>query len=249
LNKDSIQSVLKALHVMELFMVHPAWSITGISSELHYPTSTAHRLVATLEEAGYIYQDHQTKKYYLTIKPYLIGSKAEIVTLLEKRALAPIQKLAQALNESVNVSIAQGIHAITILKADAERQFSAVPHIGDKRQLHATSVGKCLLAYNSNGSYDQFMRSTEPLEVYTKNTITDKSAIIETLDQIRKTGYATDNEEVEEGLTCIGSPIRDKLDNCIAAMSVSIPTCRLEDREKIIAMIKATADEISSTFS
>lgn len=245
LSTGSIQSVLKALQVLELFAQKTQWSLTEISTELLYPTSTAHRLVNTLEEAGYIYQDAESRKYSLTIKSFLIGSKAEIVKILEKRALEPIRRLALELNESVNVSIAQGIHAVTILKADADRQFSAVPHVGDKRQIHATSVGKCLLAFNSNGCRDQLINSSEKLKKYTKNTITDKNRIHESLVQVRELGYAIDHEEVEEGLTCIGAPIFDNSGNCIAAMSVSIPTFRIGDRALLIKRTQETAWEIS----
>lgn len=248
MSDGSIQSVLKALQVLELFAEEPGWSLTEISRELHYPTSTTHRLVMTLEEAGYIYRDHESKKYYLTIKPYLIGSKTKIVNLLKKHARAPIIALSQAMNESVNVSIAQGLFSVTVLKADSERQFSAVPHVGDKGHLHATSVGKCLLAFNSNGCFDQFISSREPLHVYTQNTIKDKNSVLKVLEEVRKQGYATDQEEVEEGLTCVGAPIFDHLDNCIAAMSVSVPTFRLGDKEKIVSMVKATTEEISMKF-
>ncbi len=248
MSDGSIQSVMKALQVLELFAEEPGWNLTEISKELRYPTSTAHRLVMTLEEAGYLYRDHETKKYYLTIKTYLIGSRTKIVSLLKKQAQPPIIKLSQKLNESVNVSIVQGLFSVTVLKADSERQFSAVPHVGDKGHLHATSVGKCLLAFNSNGCFDQFASSQESLHACTKNTITDKRVLLQTLEAVKKQGYATDQEEVEEGLTCIGAPIFDHLDNCIAAMSVSVPTFRLGDRERIIAMVKDATEEISMKF-
>ena len=248
MNNGSIQSVRKALKILELFAVKPAWSITEVSEELMYPTSTAHRLMVTLEEAGYIYREHETKKYYLTIKPYLIGSKTGIVNQLEKRAQSVIQFLAQEINESVNISIAQGIYAVTVLKASPERQFSAVPSIGDKRQLYATAVGKCLLAYNSNGCYDQLMNSQETLQAYTTRTITDRSIITEELKTVRKKGYAVDREEVEEGLTCFGAPIFDEMNHCIAAISISVPTFRIDHEETFIKRTIQTALEIASKF-
>ncbi len=248
MSNGSILSVRKALKILELFAVKPAWSITEISEELTYPTSTAHRLMMTLEEAGYIYRENETKKYYLTIKPYLIGSKTEIVSQLEKRAQSVIQLLAQEINESVNISIAQGIYAITVLKANPERQFSAVPNIGDKRQAHATSVGKCLLAYNSNGCFDQLLNSQEALKAYTARTITDKSVITEELKTIKKQGYAVDREEVEEGLTCFGAPIFDEMNHCIAAISISVPTFRINNEETFINKVLQTASEIASKF-
>ncbi|MEN1759372.1 IclR family transcriptional regulator [Anoxynatronum sibiricum] len=248
MSNGSIQSVLKALQMLDLFAIAPGWNMTDISKELNYPTSTTHRLLLTLEEAGYIHRDVQSKMYYLTIKPYLIGSKTEIVNMLEKLALASIRELAQNLNESVNVSIALGLNAVTVLKADAERQFSAVPHVGDKRQLHATSVGKCLLAYNSNGCYDHLMKSSELLKSYTPNTIIEKKAIEKMGETIRYQGFATDHEEVEVGLTCIGAPIFDQLGNCIAAVSVSMPTFRITDKEAVISQVIKTAGKISSKF-
>lgn len=248
MNTSSIQSVIKALRVLELFTVKPAWSISEISEALTYPTSTSHRLIVTLEEAGYVYRENETKKYYLTIKPYLIGSKTEIVSQLKKRAQHRIQCLVQEVNESVNISIAQGLYAVTVLKANPERQFSAVPHIGDKRKLYATSVGKCLLAYNSNGCLDGLMSSSEALEKYTHSTMVDKKQIMNHIQMVRQKGYAIDREEVEAGLTCYGAPIFDELAHCIAAISLSIPTFRIEDEEKMIQIVKEAASDISSKF-
>lgn len=248
MSSGSIQSVLKALKVLELFAVKCTWSITEISEELSYPTSTAHRLMLTLEEAGYIYREHETKKYYLTIKPYLIGSKTEIVSQLKNRAQTTIQRLAQQTNESINISIAQSEYAVTVLKANPERQFSAVPNIGDKRKLHATSVGKCLLAYNSNGCFDRIMNSSEPLEAYTDKTIRDRQMLKEMLQKVRSKGYAIDREEVEDGLTCYGAPIFDEMGHCIAAVSISMPTFRIGDEDVIIQMLQEAANEISSKF-
>jgi IclR family transcriptional regulator, KDG regulon repressor len=248
MSKESIQSVVKALKILELFTEKPGWSITEIGEKLAYPSSTAHRLIITLEEAGYLYREDETKKYFLTIKPYLIGSKTETVSQLEKQAQRVIQLLAQEINESVNVSIAQGIYAVTVLKANPERKFSAVPNIGDKRQLHATSVGKCLLAFNSNGCYDQLMNSKESLLAYNKRTVTDRVRIGEALNTVRENGFAIDREEVEDGLTCFGAPIFDEMRHCIAAISISVPTFRIEKEKVFIDKVIKTASEITSKF-
>lgn len=248
MNKGSIQSVGKALAILELFTLKPAWGITEISDEMKYPTSTTHRIMITLEEAGYVYQENTTKKYYLTIKPYLIGSKTEIVSQLENRGQSVIQLLAQEINESVNISIAQGIYAVTVLKANPERQFSAVPNIGDKRQVHATSVGKCLLAHNSNGCFDQLMNSKESLKAYTAKTIINRSLLVEALQEIKEQGYAVDREEVEEGLTCFGAPIFDEMNHCMAAISISVPTFRIKNEERFVGKVVETASEIASKF-
>ena len=248
MSNGSIQSVMKALKILELFTEKPAWSITEIGERLLFPSSTTQRLVITLEEAGYLYREQETKKYYLTIKPYLIGSKTEAVSQLEKQAQRVIQLLAQEINESVNISIAQGIYAVTVLKANPERKFSAVPNIGDKRQLHATSVGKCLLAFNSNSCFDQLMNSREPLKAYNDRTVTDRKLIGEYLTSVREKGFAIDREEVEKGLTCFGAPIFDEMKHCIAAISISVPSFRIEDEQLFIDKVVQTASQISSKF-
>ncbi len=248
MSNGSIQSVMKALKILELFTEKPAWSITEIGERLLFPSSTTQRLVITLEEAGYLYREQETKKYYLTIKPYLIGSKTETVSQLEKQAQRVIQLLAQEINESINISIAQGIYAVTVLKANPERKFSAVPNIGDKRQLHATSVGKCLLAFNSNGCFDQLMNSKETLRAYSDRTVTDRKLIGESLKMVRERGFAIDREEVEEGLTCFGAPIFDGMRHCIAAISISVPSFRIQNEQVFIDKVVKTASEITSKF-
>jgi IclR family KDG regulon transcriptional repressor len=100
-----------------------------------------------------------------------------------------------------------------------------VSAVGKRLYAHATGLGKVLLA----GLPDDEVRrrlSRVDLPRFTSNTVVDLDRIVETLRDVRRRGYATDNEEYVIGCRCIAMPVRDARGEVVAAMSVSIPTPR-----------------------
>lgn len=244
------RSVVKATKILGLFKQKDEWGITEIARELSYPGSSVHRLMMSLEEAGYVYKNSVTNKYALGIELFLLGNRVKIVDLLEERAAAYINELAERLNESVHISIVQNDKAMVVLSATSKWQVSVLPDVGQSRRIYVPAVGRCLLAYNSGRCYDQFSQKGEDLIAYNENTITDREEIDRILQEIRKNGYAIDYEEVEKGLICVGAPLFSGKDFCVAAMSCSVPKNRFEGREEIIRdAVLETARQISNALS
>lgn len=243
---DLIASVLKAAAILGLFKHKEEWSVTEIAKALDFPLTTVHRQVSTLIETGFLYQNLSTSRYRLGLEAFLLGSSVEIVHFLEEKAGARIEKLAHELNESVHVSVPDGMESVAVLRVGSTRYLAAMPHLGDRRELHATAVGRCLLAYNCRNCYDAFKCMDLPLTPYTDKTLVDRQRIEQALAEVRTRGYCIDEEEVEEGLICIGTPILSRRGVCIAAMSCSVPKPRyLGNEETIREAVMRTAREIS----
>ena len=249
MSSDHISSVLKAAAILGLFKREGEWSVTEIAQALYLPLTTAHRQVSTLAETGLLYQNRTTSRYRLGLEAFLLGSRVEIVRLLEETVGARIEKLAHELNESVHVSIPDGTESVAVLKAGSSHYLAAMPQVGDRRELHATAVGRCLLAFNCQNCYDAFRFMERPLAAYTGRTLVDRREIDRALQEVRAHGYSIDDEEVEEGLVCIGTPILSRRGVCIAAMSCSVPKQRyLGSEEAIREAVLRTAREISENM-
>jgi len=245
---EVVASVLKAINILLLFKEKDSMGLFEIAEALDYPASSAHRLIATLELAGFIAQDTATRRYRLGLEPYIIGSHVSVIRTLENSAYPIIEALAAELNENAHISLLQGDKAVVVLNVNSHRHMGVTPQIGDSRNAYATAVGKCLLAFNSQNSLRRFQLYEGPLESYTKKTLVDKDAILAELSNVRKNGYALDDEEVEEGLTCVGAPIFFD-DECIAAISCSMPKVRYKGREKTIcSAVVRTARDISESL-
>jgi DNA-binding IclR family transcriptional regulator len=109
--------------------------------------------------------------------------------------------------------------------------------IGKRAPLHATGVGKVILADKPWYEVEEILTKTG-LPRITKYTITEMEEMKEELEQIRIKGYAFDNEECELGAFCVAAPIRDYTGNVIASMSVSMPTNRFSVKSKKTMIIE-----------
>ncbi|MBI5657033.1 MAG: IclR family transcriptional regulator C-terminal domain-containing protein, partial [Geobacter sp.] len=107
---------------------------------------------------------------------------------------------------------------------------------------------KVQLAYMTDEELDNYL-PTKELKRYTANTITDKDEFKKHLVQVAEMGYAVDNEELDNGVRCVGAPIRDYTRRIIGAVSISGPSMRFtEERvdKELVPLVKRAAEEISS---
>lgn len=244
-NPNIVTSVVKAIEILQLFKERDEWGIAEISRKLNFPASSVHRLVSTLEGQGLLFKNARTSRYQLGLELFMIGRKVKIVDLLESKAKPFIVDLAEELNESVHITVLQEGKAVAVLNASSHRHMAAMPYIGQSQGIHATAVGKCLMAYDVDGCRTELMRSQQPLTAYTEKTITDRRILAAEIDRVLQRGFALDDEEVEEGLFCVGTPILNRQNSCIAAMSCSVPQNRYIGNEaRIQQSVMDTAAKI-----
>ncbi|WP_313755724.1 IclR family transcriptional regulator [Tissierella sp.] len=249
---ETIVAVDRALDVLLLLYNNgQEIGVSEIGRELGLHKSTVHRTLATLENKGFVHQNRENGKYWLGTKIYAmglrVGEKLSLVDIIRPYA----KELFDEFQEVVNVSILDkdshdGYKTIIILKeVDTNKVLSVNPNIGSSSDAHASSVGKCLLAFSKDIDFNKI--SNNHLKKHTENTLSNKDELIKELKKVKEDGYAIDDEEQELGLYCIGAPILDKNGDAIAAISMSGPTARMKRQDindKILKVVE-TAKEIS----
>jgi IclR family acetate operon transcriptional repressor len=118
--------------------------------------------------------------------------------------------------------------------------------VGTRHPAHCSSLGKVILAFSEPGEIDKFLAG-RTLEGFTRNTITSPALFVHQIETVRRNGYAIDDEEREEGLRCIGAPVRSNSGEVIASVSVAGPVFRIT-RDRIDPVARAVvlaADQIS----
>jgi DNA-binding IclR family transcriptional regulator len=118
--------------------------------------------------------------------------------------------------------------------------------IGRTDPLHCTALGKALLSGLTDQEIEAFLRSTK-LVPCTRKTITDPEVLDRVIRSVRREGYSVDLEELDEGIHCMGAPIRDVTKKVIAAISISAPAIRLTKQKikKLEVPLIETSLEIS----
>lgn len=246
MSENYINSIIKGFKVLELFDRRSnLLGITEISQMLNYPISTTFRIVSTLEYCGYLRQDLASNKYCLGTQNYKMGLKINFISELKRISYEYMKELSFEYNEVTHLAVLDNDKVLCIQKISVNRALSATPEEGETNYAHATSAGKCMLAFTSGNAAERFLQNNELIEL-TENTITEKFLFLNELKKIREDGCAVDYEESEIGLTCVGAPIFDSQNKCVAAISISVPNARLNSNlEQLKNAIKIVAKKIS----
>lgn len=247
-SSSSVQSVDRAITVLE-FLSSRGWSgVTEVANELDIHKSTAYRLLATLRDRGLVEQDSATEKYRLGFGMVLLASTVTGDLDIVRYARPICERLSDETEETVTVTALEGDEAVIIHQSISTSSMMAVDWSGWHTPLHASAAGKVLLAHMPEEQRRHILR--KPLEALTEHTVTDGSALRRQLEEVRESGYGYIVEELEVGVTAVGAPIRAADGAVIAAVAVSGPAFRLpaESVPETGELVKKVAAEISHSL-
>ena len=246
-NKYRIKVLDKTLKILDLFNEKgKELTVTEINGLLSFNKASTFRIIKNLEEAGYLEKDPDTLKYRLGLRIYYLGSLAEPHGEIRRMARPFLDKLNEACGETVHLAVLHHGQALYLDKIEGKRTIRVITRIGMKLPAHCSGVGKVLLANLKEETLEGII-TEKGLPRLTDNTITDLTALKAELAQIRKQGYAVDCEEIEEGLKCAASPLRNSNGEFVAAISISVPKERFDKEiSGFVSKVKKTAQEISA---
>lgn len=251
---DIINAVDRALDIIiYLYNAGNEVSITKISEDMGIYKSTVFRTLATLEAKDFVTKNPETEKYSLGTRLYLIGTSIGEKMGIQRLIRPYAKELHEEFNEAVNVSILERnekdiYRSVIIYKEENSQILRFNSEIGSRNDCHCAAVGKCLLAFSEN--IDLSIYETRSMIAYTEHTIVTLDALKKELEQVRRQGYAIDDEEREIGLTCLGAPILKNNQYAVAAISLSGPTSRIKDNnfQKKIQRLCEVSREISQNL-
>jgi DNA-binding IclR family transcriptional regulator len=223
--ESPVQSVDRAVTILELLARQGDTGVTEIAVELGVHKSTAFRLAAALELRGLVEQSGERGKYRLGLGLVRLAGAAIVRMDLTQQSRPVCERLAAEVAETINLAILDADAAVNIDQVLGPSAITTHNWVGQRTPLHATSSGKVLLAHLSAAAIDA--RLAAPLPRYTPGTITDGKALRRELAQARERGYASTVEELEEGLNAVAAPIFADNGQVVAAISVSGPSFRL----------------------
>jgi DNA-binding IclR family transcriptional regulator len=236
-----VQSVKRALSILETLAQNRAdLGVSDLGRALGLSKSTVHRLLATLEEGGYV-QSSSPGRYALGIKAFEVGSAVLNRMGLRKVALGPMQELADLTKETVNLALLDGLEIVYIDRIECSEPLRMDLQVGRRVPTHCSALGKAILAFLDPQESRDIMRRLS-FSRYTARTIIDSEALRRELPVIREQGYSVDDEEYIEGIRCVAAPLFDYHSRPVAALSVAGPSVRLTPgRIESVAQVLVTA--------
>lgn len=241
----AVQSVDRALLVLEILATMGQAGVTEIAAELGVHKSTVSRLIAVLESRGYVEQATERGKYRLGFTIARLARAGSGQLDLVKLGQDVCDALAPDVGETTNLAILDDDRIVNIVETIGPEQISLRTWVGQSCPAHATSSGKVLLA--ALDPADLHARLSASLESFTPNTVVTLPDLERELAEVRDRGWASVVEELEIGLNAVSAPVHDADSNVVAALSVSGPAYRLSpDRFFEIAKRTATAADVIS---
>lgn len=239
------KTLLKGLQVLS----HVARSdrgvrTTDVAAELDLTKSNAYRLLRTLEAAGFVRQNPETKDFVASTKLWELGTQVMSQMDLRERASDALRWLADTSRETVHLAILDGAEVVYIDKIDSPEPVASYTRLGGRAPAHCVATGKALLSVLPAAELADLLPS---LKQYSPSTITEPDALHAELAATRARGFAINRGEWRDAVWGLASPIRNMAGVAVAAVGVSGPQYRLEDAQRcsdLADLVRSAAGKI-----
>jgi IclR family KDG regulon transcriptional repressor len=246
----AIQTVVNAMRLLEAFRDEEELGVTEISRRLALHKNNVFRLLATLEQQGYIEQCARSERYRLGVRSLELGQSFARSRTLLRCARAALEELAVASTECTHLAVMRDYEVVHLAGERTERSVMSGLRVGRRLPVHCTALGKVLLGCAPEELRQDFDRRSPNgrLAALTGDTIVDAHKFFEHLRGVAVQGFAVDMGECEEGLSCAAAPVFDAAGDVVAALSVSGPSFRMgEDRllAEVAPLVVSAAERLS----
>jgi DNA-binding IclR family transcriptional regulator len=244
---QSVPALERALTILEMLAKSKrGLAISELVRNLQLPKSTAHTILITLERRGYLHRNEQTHRYLFGLKFFSLANMVLSANELRDQAAPMLRSLMGACGLTVHLAILDQRDVVLVDKVDPPGLIKLATWIGKRMDPHCTGVGKALIAYLPESELDLLI-AEHRLPRHNEETIVSVRKLKAQLTEIRRLGYALDDEEDEVGLRCIGCPVFDGAGKVVAAVSVSgtISQITAENLSALVHKVKRTASWIS----
>lgn len=245
------QSSEKVLNIIEyLAASKEPKRLMDIAEHFGYNTATTLRFLNSLQKCGYVDQESETMRYFLTLKLLRIAHIHENNIEIQKFTHPFLIQLSNDFGESTCISVERNMMMVYIdVASAANRILMGQQFVGNAVSMHSTGNGKLMLSQYTMEEIDALIEK-KGLHRYTENTICTKQELLEELAIIRAHGYAIDNEESEIGMRCIAYPVYNDSGKIVAGVSVTGPTVRMtmDLIESKLEYLESVSKQLSSVI-
>jgi DNA-binding IclR family transcriptional regulator len=214
-------SIQKAFRILELLSARAPQGVGEIAQALDLEKSSVSRMLKSLSELGYVVQAARRGQYQVSARLVTLAQNYLGGDRLTREAGPVLRALAREARASAHLAVLVDRTMVLVAKESSPDLIQVATRVGGSSPLHASAMGKILLAGMPEEELDAFL--ARPLQRFTDKTITDPRKLRKVLDEVRRRGCSFEAEEEHAGVGCIGAPVRDERGRCIAALSIAGP--------------------------
>lgn len=222
-------------------------SLTDLAKATGIPASTTHRLAGALARDGLVRLDPVGKLYRPGLRLFELGQRAGQVYGFAGTALPVMRRVTDRSGEATLMSVLDGLTHLYIHYVDGPLPVGVRSEPGRHGPLHATSMGKVLIAFSPDETREDLLRRV-PLDPAGPNAIGDREALRREIAAVRDRGYATADEEHHAGLRAVAVPVSQPGGGVFAALSTAAPAFRktLPDLVALVPVLREAAAELAA---
>jgi IclR family pca regulon transcriptional regulator len=214
-----VQSFARGLAVIRAFNAErPAQTLTDVAAATGLTRAGARRILLTLQTLGYVEADGRL--FRLTPRILDLGF-AYLTSMPFWNVAEPVmEQLSAEVHESCSAAVLDRTEIVYVLRVPTHKIMTINLSIGSRLPAWCTSMGRVLLSSLDDAALDAILDASN-LHAHTPRTVTDKNELKQIIAQVRRQGWAINDQELEEGLISISAPIRNRQGRIIAAMNIS----------------------------
>jgi IclR family transcriptional regulator, pca regulon regulatory protein len=194
-------------------------TLSDVARTTGLPRAVVRRYLYTLEDLGYVRTDGKT--FSLRPRVLQLGYAYLSSVGLPQLARLHLEELVAQIDESVALGVLDGTDMVYIARAASKRLTAVSVNVGKRFPAHATSMGRVLLAGQSQDWLDEYFATTKFTQL-TPATTCDPAELRKIVEQAGRDGWALVDQELEIDLRAIAVPVRDGNGDVVAAVNVSV---------------------------
>jgi DNA-binding IclR family transcriptional regulator len=223
----SVRVIDRAIGILDELSTGPMeMGDVELAEKLGLHKSTVHRLLAVLNRSGFVERRPGSAKYRLGWRLFELGMVAASRFEIVERAKPFVSQLVGSTGETAHLGVLRQGRVVSLLAVESRQTTRMPATVGRQIPLHCTSQGKAILACLPPDQVEEHLKGYV-FTAYSGKTIDNKRRFLAELALVAERGYAVDNEELEEGLRCIGAPVHDRTGTVVAAISIAGPSFRV----------------------
>jgi DNA-binding IclR family transcriptional regulator len=223
---------------------HRALTLSALARRADLPLATAHRLVGELRQWGALAR-LESGEYVIGRRLWDLGLLAPVQAGLRQAASPFLHDLYGATLATVHLAVRDGAEVLYIDRLSGHVSVPVVSGIGSRLPMHATGVGKVLLAYAPEDVLAEVLGTLTRVTPY---TITQPARLLDQIRRVRADGYATTGEEMSLGACSVAVPVRGAGRDVVAALGIVVPDLRRE-RARLVSALQVAAQGITRTLT
>ncbi|MCX5061956.1 MULTISPECIES: IclR family transcriptional regulator [unclassified Streptomyces] len=242
-----MKSVTRSLRVLEAVAQHQPVTVGELTKLFGLPKSTVQRTLVTLAEAGWLRANRKdTTRWEIGARVLAVRPAALQGSSLFAAAREPMVRLRDAVNETIHLSVPDALDCMVVVdRVDCDHPVRTFHTIGDTSPLHATAVGRAVLAHLPRRDVEELI--TAGLERFSDTTPIDPDELRAELDRVRADGYAVNRNQYRPGVCAVAAAVLDEDGTPLAAVAISMPEARYDGERapKWGRLVAETATDIT----